>query len=346
MKKIVCLTVFLLFPFTLVSSADEVYLTGEVRTWTSDSGNHRTEAKLVAVSEDGQTITLKKTDGKVTDIALEKLSEMDRKYIRTKQGRFFWASRDGFRVTLNMADGTQREFPVAALTKTSQEYVRNRQAGGKVFTGPKEQIIAQERPRKTAEQLTEQKEHVVVQEQPRKTDAQLKMEREEMDAKIVAAREARAEREREQREARARRQDEVRRKTSLGATASEVQSVLGRPIKYAPDGTGAMLAKFSNGRTYIFVNGKAAGITDANGRTVSDDGLLSADISVTASTPRPTAPTNSSSVQGRACFVCKETGRVRCTYGSCQNGRVTCSRCGGNQSSNTDLQQWNTPYNS
>lgn len=61
--------------FALVANA------AEVRTWTSASGNHETEAEFVKISDDGKTITLRKTDGKKTDVPLVRLSGADREYV-------------------------------------------------------------------------------------------------------------------------------------------------------------------------------------------------------------------------------------------------------------------------
>lgn len=50
-----------------------------VRTWTDATGKHKVEAELVGVA-DGK-VTLRKTDGKTTTIALDKLSDADREYV-------------------------------------------------------------------------------------------------------------------------------------------------------------------------------------------------------------------------------------------------------------------------
>lgn len=57
---------------------------GEIRTWTSSGGKHKTEAEFIDLSEDGKTVTLKKADGKEIEVPLEKISQIDREYA-TKQ---------------------------------------------------------------------------------------------------------------------------------------------------------------------------------------------------------------------------------------------------------------------
>ena len=76
MTKPVCLAVCFSVLFTFATNA------GETRTWTSTSGTHKTEAELVKVSDDGKTITLRKTDGQNTDVLLEKLSKEDQAYVK------------------------------------------------------------------------------------------------------------------------------------------------------------------------------------------------------------------------------------------------------------------------
>ncbi len=52
-----------------------------VRTWIDSSGQHKIEAEFVSF-KDG-TVTLKKTDGKLTELPLEKLSDADQKYVKS-----------------------------------------------------------------------------------------------------------------------------------------------------------------------------------------------------------------------------------------------------------------------
>ena len=69
------LTVCLAFLFASTVNA------AEVRTWTSTGGKHTTEAEFIKISGDGKTVTLKKTDGKETDVPLDKLFAPDQEYV-------------------------------------------------------------------------------------------------------------------------------------------------------------------------------------------------------------------------------------------------------------------------
>ena len=51
------------------------------RTWTDSSGKYEIEAEFVSF-EDG-IVTLKKTDGKITELPLDKLSEADREHVKS-----------------------------------------------------------------------------------------------------------------------------------------------------------------------------------------------------------------------------------------------------------------------
>jgi hypothetical protein len=65
----------LLFVATLYAVAG----VGEARTWTDATGKHTTEAEFVEAK--GGKVTLRKKDGSVVTIALERLSRGDRKYV-------------------------------------------------------------------------------------------------------------------------------------------------------------------------------------------------------------------------------------------------------------------------
>lgn len=78
--KIICTITSLLFALLIIeANADEF------RTWTSASGKHKTEARLLEVSNDGKTITLRKSDDKDTDVPLDKLSKEDQEYVQRWQ---------------------------------------------------------------------------------------------------------------------------------------------------------------------------------------------------------------------------------------------------------------------
>ena len=52
------------------------------RTWTDSSGTYKVEAELVKL--DGEVVELKKPDGTVIKVPLDKLSEADRVFVRPK----------------------------------------------------------------------------------------------------------------------------------------------------------------------------------------------------------------------------------------------------------------------
>jgi len=54
------------------------------REWTDTTGKYRVEADFVEATDDG--VQIKKTNGEVVNIPLEKLSEADRRYVRYKVG--------------------------------------------------------------------------------------------------------------------------------------------------------------------------------------------------------------------------------------------------------------------
>jgi len=132
MQKITTVTVFCLL--ALVANA------AEVRTWTSTSGTHKTEAELVKVSDDGKSVTLRKTDGKEIEVPLDKLSKADSEYTAKQQKpratitapnarpstgssasgiteeNFISYGDDGF-VTLRTRNGTEQRNHVSVLSQ-------------------------------------------------------------------------------------------------------------------------------------------------------------------------------------------------------------------------------------
>ncbi|MFH1918631.1 MAG: SHD1 domain-containing protein [Planctomycetota bacterium] len=54
-------------------------VSGQVRTWTDDTGKHKTEAEFIS-HEDG-VVKLKKADGQVVELPLERLSGADREWV-------------------------------------------------------------------------------------------------------------------------------------------------------------------------------------------------------------------------------------------------------------------------
>ena len=55
--------------------------TRPVRTWADATGKHEIEASLVSVN--GDTVRLRKTDGTIAEVPLERLSPDDREYIKS-----------------------------------------------------------------------------------------------------------------------------------------------------------------------------------------------------------------------------------------------------------------------
>ena len=55
----------------------------EMRTWTSATGSHTTEAEFVELKDDG-IVVLKTKAGKTIEVAIGKLSEADQAYARSK----------------------------------------------------------------------------------------------------------------------------------------------------------------------------------------------------------------------------------------------------------------------
>ncbi len=80
MRKILFLfMIVLLFSLFLLFSNSNVTIG---RVWIDSTGKHKTDAEFVSLSEDGQTVTLKKTDGKETRIPYKNLSTRDQTYIQ------------------------------------------------------------------------------------------------------------------------------------------------------------------------------------------------------------------------------------------------------------------------
>jgi len=74
MKKLLAYAVCVSTLLTIAIHADEL------RTWTSASGQ-KMEAELIGISEDGKSVTLRRSDGKEGNVALDKLSSADKSYV-------------------------------------------------------------------------------------------------------------------------------------------------------------------------------------------------------------------------------------------------------------------------
>ena len=61
---------------TTYSRADE-----PLRKWTDKTGEHKVEAKLVSISSDGKTVSIELRDHQTIDVAIERLSSDDRRYL-------------------------------------------------------------------------------------------------------------------------------------------------------------------------------------------------------------------------------------------------------------------------
>lgn len=79
MKMINTITVLLFALLIIEANADEF------RTWTSASGKHKTEARLLEITEDGKTVVLWKTDNKESRVPLTQLSKSDQEYVKQCQ---------------------------------------------------------------------------------------------------------------------------------------------------------------------------------------------------------------------------------------------------------------------
>lgn len=128
------------------------------RVWLDSTGKHKTEAEFVSVSEDGQTVTLKKPDGKETGIPYKNLSTRDQTYIQTtlksqksevsengeetlefplrewtdNSGRrsltaSFVSVSDGWEtvITFKKKNGKNGKLPFDELSRLDQEYIQN-----------------------------------------------------------------------------------------------------------------------------------------------------------------------------------------------------------------------------
>jgi len=96
------------------------------RTWTSVCGKHKTEARLVYVSEDCKTITLLKNDGKENNVALEKLSKKDQKFVQEKRMVLFNLPMYGSLVSVIPNNKVPEDVSLSTFTETSQVAVKQK----------------------------------------------------------------------------------------------------------------------------------------------------------------------------------------------------------------------------
>jgi hypothetical protein len=91
-----------------------------VRVWTDSTGSYSVEADLVAF--DDTTVVLQRADHDLVAIPIEKLSEKDRKYLKSRDagdlmkqsidGLQTWTLRSGTKITGRIVDFTERDMTV------------------------------------------------------------------------------------------------------------------------------------------------------------------------------------------------------------------------------------------
>ena len=128
------------------------------REWTDSTGRYKVEAELESISEDGNTISLKKSDGQMIRIPYKKLGAKDRQYVkeiqaekqqvqdrqmieaasveagpprlwhnrnfsRTLLASFLMLSEDGKTAFFQKADGRVARLPYQELSELDQRYI-------------------------------------------------------------------------------------------------------------------------------------------------------------------------------------------------------------------------------
>lgn len=66
---------------------------GEVRTWKDKSGKFSIRAELV--ESDGTTVKLKRADGKVISVPVDRLSDQDRQFLEAQEKSAFGGAAPG-----------------------------------------------------------------------------------------------------------------------------------------------------------------------------------------------------------------------------------------------------------
>lgn len=95
-----------------------VLVSAGARTWTDSTGKHKTEAEFVDCT-DG-VVRLKKDDGAVISVPMEKLSEADQEFVRLSA-----ATRGGFPAAVALPELVEKVEPSVVLIETD----RNRSKG-------------------------------------------------------------------------------------------------------------------------------------------------------------------------------------------------------------------------
>jgi hypothetical protein len=90
------------------------------RQWTDSSGHYKFDAELVAFN--GTTVVLQRSDHELVALAIEKLSDADREYLKSKEagevvqssteGLQTWTLRDGTKIVGRLVDYTLRDMTI------------------------------------------------------------------------------------------------------------------------------------------------------------------------------------------------------------------------------------------
>lgn len=112
--------VYSLFVFTLVLIAGSA----QARTWTDTTGRYTLDAELIAFND--STVVLERADHELAAVPIEKLSQADREFLKTKEAA---DARDGLSKrtqTWTMADGTRVVGKVVDFTRKDVTIQRRR----------------------------------------------------------------------------------------------------------------------------------------------------------------------------------------------------------------------------
>jgi hypothetical protein len=105
---------FLLFAFGIATPT-----WSEIRTWSDSTGKHKVEAEFVELKD--QKVTLRRKDGKAITIALEKLSEADRSFVRSQsKGKAASASANSKDIDRAGCQGICKAVGIAKRRRASQ----------------------------------------------------------------------------------------------------------------------------------------------------------------------------------------------------------------------------------
>ncbi len=104
----------------------------QARVWTDSTGRYTLDAELVSV--DDRTVVLQRADHEMVAIPIEKLSEQDREFLKSKEAREHvrktndnvqtWTLRDGKKITGRIVEYAQRD--VTLQRRRGRIYVNDR----------------------------------------------------------------------------------------------------------------------------------------------------------------------------------------------------------------------------